>query len=173
MPARRLGKHTLITGVAGAENDQLRPGGEECLEDGRHQIQPLLVGQAGDHADQGDVGICGQPELVLQAVFARAFPGQVICRITRRDERVVRGLPHAIIHTVENAEEISAPVTQYPIESRAKFSRLDLLRVGLADRIQEIGKDQPTLEQVDLSPELEAGHGVHRWRQPGHLELLC
>ncbi len=53
-------KGALIFAAAAAEEDELHAGGEHFLEGAQLDVHALLIGEAGDAAEEGDVGRDGQ-----------------------------------------------------------------------------------------------------------------
>src|SRR5207248_3957013 len=71
----------------------------------------------------------------------------------RREVLVVRRIPFAVIHAVENAEQIAAPRAQQAIKAIAELRHLNLFGILAADGRKRGGKIKPSLQRVRLSVE--------------------
>src|SRR5207302_5597640 len=94
-----------------------------------------------------------------EGLLAGGLAGEVLGRVGLRDVAVRRGVPRGDVDPVDHAVQIGAPVLEHPLEAAAELGGLDLLRVRLADRVEDVGEDEPALEEIELSVELEAGGG--------------
>src|SRR5579864_1995612 len=150
------GEQFVVLGLAGAEEDELRAPCDEAVEDGGHEIEALLVREPADHADERGVRrvieVLGAPQVARAGHLA----GEVAGGVARRDVRVGRRVPGAVIDAVQDAGEIGRALAQHAFESAPKLRRLDLMRVLLAHGAEAVGEYQSALQQIHLAVELDA-----------------
>ena len=86
------------------------------------------------------------------------------------DLGVLGRIPGPIVDAVEDTGEASPQSRQEPIQATAGFPRSDLARVGRADGIDPVGKDDPALDEGQLLVKFQAVEGPEDLRQPQPLE---
>ena len=65
----------FVIGVAGAQDNQLQIGSKDAFSSFNKQVESLLVGNSGNHAQQRNVPACRQPHASLQILFTLRFSG--------------------------------------------------------------------------------------------------
>ena len=68
----------------------------------------------------------------------------------------VSGFHSCVIHAVEDAGEHAGAGAQRAIQAEAELRRLDLARIGGADRAQRVGEHDPALDVADPAEKLHA-----------------
>ena len=123
---------------------------EEFLQRREQQGNALLLGQAANHAVDGQV--ChGQPRLLLQALFADLFASHVVDAVGRRQEFVELRIPVLVVAAVEDAAEIRRPLLEDMRHAVGAEVSQQLLGIVGADRIDLVCVKHPALEQIDMT----------------------
>ena len=147
----KIAESVLVAGIARTENDHLGVSVDQLREDRVHQVEALLVRQAGDQAQDHLVRVRIQAELFLQGKLVRLlFIKYIFHGIRLGKELVRRGIPLFHINAVHDAAELRAVIAEMPVQVLAEGRCLDLLGIGLADRGNLVRKGQAALEHVGL-----------------------
>ncbi len=125
----------------------------EVLDAFPQQIEPLLIGQAGDDGNEG-MFIQGPRKLKFLQKILLAFylSREILFVVVGRNEGIGLGIPLLVIGAIEDAVEILAPIAEDTVQPAAKFRGLNLPAVVKAYSIDDVGKDDSRLQEVDLSP---------------------
>jgi hypothetical protein len=126
------------------------------LGDAGDEVEALLLGEAGDDADQRAVEVIGgEVEFTEQVEFAGAFAFEIIGGVVGGDVRVHLGRPFVVVDAVENAGKLSRARAQDAVEAEAAFGGLDFAGVGGRDGGDPIGVDDAGFEKGDIAEKLE------------------
>eukprot|EP00960_Hanusia_phi_P053905 762494-Hanusia_phi.AAC.4 len=131
-------------------------------EDRLDHVDALLVGQAPDEGDDGDVGVelagalAGGVVLVEEVVVALDFG---------RQEAIALGVPLVTVDAVENSVEVWEASPARVLQAPASLHRDDLVPVARRHSHHPIRHLDPSLEQLDL-PVVEELVVVGAVRQP-------
>ena len=172
----KFAEHALVFGFAGAKCHDSEIFPHKLVRYQGEQIEPLLVREARDDADQRASEISlRQLELVEQITFANLLTAQVLGRISRRDESVHLRIPNRIIHAIQDAHKMIRARAHHTIQTMAVFGGLDLLSVLAAYGGQIIAEDEAAFEALlvrqaqALGRQLMVGHILEY--HPAILEL--
>ena len=122
---------------------------------------PITGPATGDEAELGDAAPRGRPPC-----------RQVLERVRLGEAAVHRGIPHLVVDAVDDAVQIVTALLQHSLEPAAERGGADLARVGAADRGEQVGEDEPALEEVELAVELDAGRCEQVPAEPGHRHVV-
>ncbi len=154
----------MVGGIAGAEDDDLDRQRHQRIDGLREDVDPLLLRQALDHADHQHVMV-RQLLLLLQRELANRFAGHLSRPVVRGQRGVGLRIPFLRVDAVENPDQRLPAGSEHALEAAADLGGLDFLRVGGADRRQQVGGHQPALQAVDLPVELQPLDAEERLRQ--------
>ena len=123
----------LVAGLADTENDELGAAIEDVWEGGQEQVEALVLGEAGDHAEEGDAGLNGEADGLLEGglVGGAAFEG--FEGVVAGEVGVGGGVVGVGVDAVEDAVEVGLAVAQEGIEVVAEGGGEDLAGVAGAD----------------------------------------
>ena len=77
----------------------------------------------------------------------------------RCDELIRRRAPLVVIYAVQNSSHGRGAVAQHAFQAESEFSSLDFLAVLAADRSNEVGINQRSLQKVHIAEKLHLGDG--------------
>ena len=100
---------------------------------GEH-VEPFLGRQPADDAEQGDVGARRQAGLLLQRRLAGRLAGEIADVEVGGQVLVGGGVPLVGVDAVQDADEVAVAPGEDAVQAVAVAARLDLARVGRADR---------------------------------------
>ena len=155
----------FVAAVPGAEDDEGAVLCDEKLAIREQKIDPLLLGQPTDHAENRPA------ELWIETVAAQQFrpadrlAGQVVHGIRRRQQRIGCGIPYPEIDAVEQADKILGPSLHHAFEAAGKFRSLDFLGVMRADCGHAVGEKDAALHHAHLPVKLDAIYARQLLRQ--------
>ena len=114
------------------------------IHDLRHdrinQIQSFLICQAGNQSDHKFVFILVQPQLFLQITFVFLFLIQYIGSIIVCIQSVIcNWIPDVIVNTIYDTSQFTGMISQMGVQRFTIVFALDLPRIGIADRCDDIG----------------------------------
>ncbi len=159
-PPRVLGRggpeRVLHPPLARAEQHELRLDVEQGWNRGEEEVEPFLVRQPADDAEQETVGHRLNPERVLQGPLVGASSGQRPGPVGMRQQGVGGGVPHRLVDAVADAGEVMGAGPQQAVEAHAVLGRQDLGRVGGRHGGDTVGVDEPGLQEADLVVVFEA-----------------
>ena len=163
-----IAEGVLIFLVAGAQHHHLGVAVHDLGHDGVHQIQALLVGQAGDQANHQLALVLHKAQLLLQGQLVLGLALQHVGDVVVHRQRRVGGrVPHAVVDAVHDAPQLVAVVAQVILQLLAVFRGLDLPGVGVAHGGDPVGVGQAALEHVGVPPGLlQSAHVEHLGGQP-------
>ncbi len=127
----------------------------------RAEVEPLLVRQAADDAEQQRRRIGVEPETAPAAPSGGApcrQRGCAGCRARRCADRSA-GFQTFVSMPLRMPTRSPRARAQHAVEAPAELRRLDLARVGRAHRRQPVGADEARLQERDLTVELVARRG--------------
>ncbi|MPM67212.1 hypothetical protein SDC9_114129 [bioreactor metagenome] len=110
----------------------------------------FLISQASDARDQRDIGIHFQSQTLLQGRFVFCFAGQIVGREMVFQFWIGLGIIDIVIDSVDDSFDFPAVVPQRPFQPFAEFLRLDFIRIGWADRRDDIREIDATFHEVDV-----------------------
>ena len=64
---------------------------------------------------------------------------------------VVFGIPFGVVNAVHDAAEVRGARSQQGVQAEAELGRLDLSRIAVADGVNCVRKNNPALQQVDIT----------------------
>ncbi len=142
--------------VATRQHHELHPERHHLVERVAQQVAALLRGKPRDHPDKRAIVPSRQFERVAQVARAYALAVGHRRRILRGDQIVVRGVPFAIVRTVQDSHKALALVPQHAFEAKTEI-RIggDFARVARADGRDTIGEDDCALHQIHAAEEFE------------------
>ena len=149
-PVEQVNKST----IALAEKDDLHIAAHEVSQHALDQIQPLLLGEPRNHADERHIPLL-QPAFPLQIPLANTLLFQRVRVEMVRQIAVVRRIEYRVIQTVENPAERVFPRAQESVQIFAKERSLDLLGIGGAHGAEPVGKHKPALHAADATEKFE------------------
>ena len=166
--AMRIDQRLLDLGLAAAGDDDLAAGLDDLVGGRQHEIDALLMNQAGDQAENRTARQ-RQAELLADVIGigALAFPvaGAERLRQLRADPRIP-----AFVDAVQYPGQLRGvgAAAKQALEPAAEFGRGDLPGIGLADGGQMRGVDDAALEEGQLVVEFEAVdmEGIFRRADP-------
>ena len=120
--------------AAAAQERELHVGGEHLGERTQLDVHALLLREARDAGEEGDVRVDGQTHFLLQLKFVERLAREIAGRVTMLEMRVVRGVPLVVIDAVEDAVQRVLPVAQQRVHAAAVFLGGDFAGVAWADR---------------------------------------
>ena len=153
--ALRPGEEVRVLGLAHAQHDELDAGGHEFADDALDEVEALLVGQAGDDAHDGDQGIHGEAQLLLEFLLAVLLAAEVVGIVLRVDHRVLLRRVLVDVDAVEDAGQLVAAGAQQAVQTLAVEGGLDLVGVAGADGGQLVGVDEAGLHVVGATVALQ------------------
>ncbi len=123
---------------------------------GGDEVDALLLGEAGDDAQQGHLGVLGQAEAALEGRLANRLARlDGVGAVVGGQVRVVLGRPGVVIDAVDDAGQLPAGLGEHAVHAATVVGRLDLTGVGRADGVEQVAEDDAGLEEVDVPVELE------------------
>ena len=133
-PARILrlgpGEEVGIFGLAHTENSQLDVGGHEFADDAFNEVKALLIGQAGNDADQRNAGIDIESQFLLELFLTDFLAAQMIRIVVGIDHRILlRGI-FIHVNAVENAYQLILAGTKETVKTLAVEGGLDFLSIA-------------------------------------------
>ena len=165
--AVRIDQRLLDIRLAAAGDDDLSAGLDDLVGGGQHEVDALLMHEAGDQAENRPARY-RKAELVADIIGIRAlaFPvaGAERLRQLRADPRIP-----AFVDAVQYAGQLRGvgAAAQQALEPAAEFRRGDLPGIGLADGGQMRGVDDAALEEGQFVVKFQAVdmEGVFRARR--------
>ena len=143
-------------GIAGAEDGEAHRDLIEQRDQRGHEIDPLLMGEAGDDGAEQDT-VVGEPDPLVQrrAIHRAGLDRRSAER--RGDQRIGGRIPHVGVDPVQDADQVVRAVTQCLVESEATFGRDDLGGVVRRHGHDAVGERHRTRQRVRPSPPLVVG----------------
>ena len=135
--------------VARAQDGNLDAALHEVLHRVAHQAQALLVREAADGDDERARGVLGQAQLLLEGALALGLVLEIFGGVVRRDHRVGRRVPDALVDAVEDAAQDVAAAAEDAVEALAVEGHLKLVGVARAHRGEVVGVAEGALHVVD------------------------
>src|SRR5262245_9276130 len=125
------------------------------------QVESLLFRQSRDDSDEGHTATeRRKPECTQDRSLARSLSLEILSAEWLWDQRVVRRIPFSVVNSVYYAPKIFLATPDYSFEPVTELrARLDLAGIILADGIEQVGKFDPDLHEVNSSPEFEGRTG--------------
>ena len=157
--ALRPGEQVGVLRLAHAQHDQLDARAHQLADDALHQVEALLVGQAGDDAHQRRVRLNAQAELLLQLLLAALLAAQMIRVEVGVDHRVLRRVVIVDVDAVEDAGELILARAQQAVEALAVERGLNLIRIARGHGGQLVRVDEAGLHVVRAAVALELVRG--------------
>ena len=102
-----------------------------------------------------------------QGRLAGLFPLEGVRAVRARQVGVPSGVPFVIIRPVQDSVEVLLAPGQHPLQPVSHLLGQNLPAVARAHGVQDVGREDPSLEEVHLPPELDPLHRKERVRQPG------
>ena len=143
--------------LAGTLQRELAAACEQTRYRAEHEVEPLLRGEAADHAEQRRIGAHGQAEFGLQCGLAARLAAELGRAVACRDAGVGCRVPDRAVDTVEHAAHVGAAAADHAVETEAEFRRRDLPRIGRADGGDAVGEFQAGLDERQLLVVFEPG----------------
>ncbi len=129
---------------------------QQAVECFLNEVESLLPGQAGNHADDRGVGRGVKMEILPERLLAMFFTGEVgNAEVTGKIGIGVR-VPDRVINTVQDAEDAVSPLVQDTVQSEALLRSHNLGSITGADGSNSVGENDAALEKVDIVIELQA-----------------
>src|ERR1041385_7951994 len=152
---RELRNQLLIFLIAGPKNNKLQVHAEKLVDNIEQEIDPFLIGQPRDDAEQRGRRPLRQVVELLQLLFTFALSGHIVRRVVFLDELVDLGIPFAIVDAVQNAVEVALALGEHALEPAAVFRRQYLFGIFTAYRREHVGAKNPAFQKIDLSVKLQ------------------
>ena len=118
------------------------------IGDRADQVEALLVDQPRHEADQRHVGLHGQARLFLQRGLVRGTLFDAVHVELDGDMWIGGRIVQLGVDAVEDAEQPVAAVAQDRVQPLPELGRQDLTGVGLADGVDDVGKEQSARHHV-------------------------
>ena len=138
MLARSVGEQLVITGVAGAEHDQLRAAVDNVRQYRRQEVQTLVVRQPRHHAQQGRAGLHRQPKLALQRGLVLRARRHVPQAEVGRQVWIGGGVEGDRVDAVEDAGDAVLALPEQRVQPLPVGRRQDLPGIGGADGVDGV-----------------------------------
>jgi hypothetical protein len=148
-----------------SQEDPLRGGAREHLR-AEEDVVPLLLGEPCRHPEKGDLGVHREAYGTLEPCFAAGLSAEVDLIVRGFDERVVLRIPDRVVDSVEDADEAVLERVERVVQSESAVPRAQLDRVRGRDGGDHVGKDEASLEEVDVPVPLQEVRVVERWIDP-------
>ena len=168
--AHRLFKRRITAAQAGKLKH--RPAVELLLKRAKQNVDPLLVGEPADVAEQRRVVEQRQAELVLQRPLVGGLTTGRVGGVGGCEVRVVHRVPFSVVDAVEHAAQRVVPGLEHALEAAAVFPRQQFARVARAHGGDEVGGHDTALEEVHVAVKLKLPRVEVRVGQPGQRELV-
>src|ERR1700722_8191217 len=119
------------------------------MGDEGEQIEALLIGEAGDDADQGPVQLRGKTHCLKKMALAFGLAAQIVGGKMGRNKRIGFGTPFRIIDSVQNAAELIVARPKQTVEAEAILGGLNFASVSGTYGGDGIGKNDAAFQEAD------------------------
>jgi hypothetical protein len=100
-----------------------------------------------------------QAHFGLQCGFGHGFAAQVVGAVARWGQSIRFGVPHGLVHTVQDARQVSLAVTQQAVQAVALLGLRDFAGIGGADGGQHLAVLQTRFHERHVAVKLQPVHG--------------
>ena len=145
-------------GVAVAEHREARGRAlQQRRQDRRQEVDAFLLDETADHADQRRVEVGSELQALEEQLLQAAFRSQVRRIVALRQEWVVIRRPDAVVHAVQDPDEIGPARAQHVLEPHAELRPPNLLGIRGAHRGHTIGRAHPGAQEVRAAARARVG----------------
>ena len=155
--------------IAAAQPGKLkrRPAAEQCLQRAEQNIDPLLIGETADVAEQRHVVEFRQAKLALQRKLVERLAVGRVGGIGGCEVRIVGRVPLGVIDAVKHAGQRTTSGLEHPLEAAAVFLRQQFAGVARAHGGDKVGEHDAALQEADAAMKLKLPPVKKRFRQAG------
>ena len=164
--ALRPGEQVGVFRFAHAEHDELNARRHQLADDALDEVEALLIGQAGNDANQRNGRIDGQAEFLLQLRLTGFLAAEVIRIVVRVNLRIFRRIVIVHVDAVENAHQLILARAEEAVQTLAVERGLNLIRIARRYGGQLVGVDQTGLHVVRAAVAFQLVRGEQAVAQP-------
>ena len=143
-----------IVGVALAEEDHLHAQLHELGQDLPDQLDPLLLHESRDRAQDREARLLIQPKLSLERRLAESLAAHILRREGKGQAFVQTGVIVIHVNAVEDAAQLAVHQVRHALQPAAEGGIVQLSRVGGGDGGHRVRHQHGPLHQVHVLPPL-------------------